>query len=384
MSMQRVAGLIITDISYSKQFPQTRPARAAFYQQVAEQLIKEVKSKQLLIDLGDNLLAQAEQAYALRQGERIEELSRALYSLPLPDKYKSAACFFQALGLRRRGELRAATSLLERVATEPVHEYTSRAIQSLGAECQVHGDFESALKFYFEASRLGTQKGKSDPRTALFVHRNIAVVKSLRGDHRGALADLERMSGFAKAVGSIQPQMYYDYLNSLAVEYGELGRLDEAARASRMALSSSFAGAYPEWRQTLDDIESKRQRPSHSAVAVRLPTPSFETVDRFSDANNLVRLQPVERPAIEALDSQQPGGRARILNFQQWKTTIKSSTGVSVGGITPEQRSRMSTGEKLIRLMDLISRDETDDETIDRILEAVEQIVLNRRSEKLD
>jgi 3-hydroxyacyl-CoA dehydrogenase len=44
----------------------------------------------------------------------------------------------------------------------------------------------------------------------------------------------------------------------------------------------------------------------------------------------------------------------------------------------------MSTGEKLIRLMDLISRDETDDETIDRILEAVEQIVLNRRSEKLD
>jgi hypothetical protein len=192
------------------------------------------------------------------------------------------------------------------------------------------------------------------------------------------------MSGFAKAVGSIQPQMYYDYLNSLAVEYGELGRLDEAARASRMALSSSFAGAYPEWRQTLDDIESKRQRPSHSAVAVRLPTPSFETVDRFSDANNLVRLQPVERPAIEALDSQQPGGRARILNFQQWKTTIKSSTGVSVGGITPEQRSRMSTGEKLIRLMDLISRDETDDETIDRILEAVEQIVLNRRSEKLD
>jgi 3-hydroxyacyl-CoA dehydrogenase len=44
----------------------------------------------------------------------------------------------------------------------------------------------------------------------------------------------------------------------------------------------------------------------------------------------------------------------------------------------------MTTGEKLIRLMDLISQDETDDETIDRILEAVEQIILNRRNEKLD
>ena len=44
----------------------------------------------------------------------------------------------------------------------------------------------------------------------------------------------------------------------------------------------------------------------------------------------------------------------------------------------------MTTGEKLIRLMDLISQDETDDETIDRILEAVEQIVLKRRDQKLD
>ena len=43
----------------------------------------------------------------------------------------------------------------------------------------------------------------------------------------------------------------------------------------------------------------------------------------------------------------------------------------------------MTTGEKLIRLMDLISQDETDDATIDRILEAVEEIVLNRRGEKL-
>lgn len=383
--MQRVAtSLIITDVSYLRQLTQTRPARAAFYQQVAEQLIKEVKSHQLLVDLGDNLVAQAEHAYALRQGERIEELSQALYFLPLPAQYKSAARYFRALGLRRRGELKAATSLLERVASEPLHEYTSRAIQSLGAEHQFFGDFESALKFYVEASRLDAHKGKADPRTAVFVQKNIAVVKSLRGDHRGALADLERMAGFAKAVGSIHPQMYYDYLNSLAVEYGELGRLQEAARASRIALSSPFAAAYPEWRQTFDDVESRRQRPSHSAVAVRLPAVSFETVDRLNEAHNLVRLHSVERPAIEALDNHPPGAGARILNFQQWKTSIKSSSGGTVVGVTAEQRIRMTTGEKLIRLMDLISRDETDDETIDRILEAVEQIVLNRRSEKLD
>jgi tetratricopeptide (TPR) repeat protein len=387
MSMQRAAtNLIVTNLSYLKQFPQmqTRPARAAFYLHVAEQLIREVKSQQLFIDLGDKLIALAEQAYAFRQGERIEELSQALYALPLPGPYKSAAAYFGALGLRRRGELETATSLLEKVATEPSHEYTSRAIQSLGAEFQLRGDFESALKLYKEASLRATEKITSDPLTHLLVHRNIAVVKSLRGDHRGALADLQRMSPLARAVASIQPHVYFDYLNSLAVEYGELGRLQDAERASRIALSSPFAGAYPEWRETFDDIASKRLRPSHSAVAVRLPPTPVQAVDGLGEAHNLLRLPPIERPAIEATDSHPQGARARILNFQQWKTTIKPSSRANVEGITAEQRIRMTTGEKLIRLMDLISRDETDDETIDRILEAVEEIVLNRRSEKLD
>jgi hypothetical protein len=44
----------------------------------------------------------------------------------------------------------------------------------------------------------------------------------------------------------------------------------------------------------------------------------------------------------------------------------------------------MTTGEKLIRLMDLVSQDKTDDETIDRILRAAEQIVMKSRDEKLD
>jgi tetratricopeptide (TPR) repeat protein len=388
MSMQRAAtDIVVTNLSYLKQFPQTptRPARAAFYLYVAEQLIREVKSQELFCDLGDKLIALAEQAYAFRRGDRIEELSQALYALPLPGPYKSAAGYFRALGLRRRGELGTATSLLERVASEPSHEYTSRAIQSLGAEYQFRGDFESALKLYDEAGRRAAEKITSDPMAQLLVQRNIAVVKSLRGDHRGALADLQRMSPFARAVGSIQPHLYYDYLNSLAVEYGELGRLQEAERASRVALSSPFAGAYPEWLETFDDITSKRQRPSHSAVAVRLPTASDPAVDGLGEAHNLVRLPPSERPAISAGGGHPQGAQARILNFQQWKTTIKSSSptkGEAV--VTAEQRIRMTTGEKLIRLMDLISRDETDDETIDKILEAVEEIVLNRRSEKLD
>jgi tetratricopeptide (TPR) repeat protein len=390
MSMQGAANnrFIITGPSFLKGFsePQARTGHAALYKQLGVQLVSGVYSDRLFIDLGDKLLALAEQAYGFRQGERLEELSQALLALPLPDEYKSAARYFHALGLRRRGQREAGNLVLEEVATEPTHRYTARAVQSLGAVFHALGDYESALKLSLEAGRRAAGKGRVDPATALLAQENIATIKGLKGDHRRALADLERLSPLVRAVCVIHPHIYYDHLNSLAVELGELGRLEEAARTSRITLSSPFAVAYPEWHQTFDEIASKRKRASHSAVAVRQPLATPHRVEEpVCESHNLLHLPLAERPTREALvDRQQQGTRARVLNFQEWKTAMKASSRATPEGVTAEQRSRMTTGEKLIRLMDLISQDETDDETIDRILEAVERIVPNCRSEKLD
>ena len=380
--------LILADGSSLKRFAesQSRHVHALLYQHVGVQLISGVNSNRLFTDLGDKLVALAEQAYALRQLDKLEDLSQALLALPLPGQYTSAARYFRGLELIRRGQLDAAKSVLEGVAAEPPHKYTARAIQSLGAIFKIRGDLESALKLHIEAGRRAAEKGSVDLLTALFVQRNLAVLKSMQGDHRGSLADLERMSPFARAVGSIHPHVYYDYLNSLATEFGEVGRLEEAARASRIALSSPFAVAYPEWNQTFDEIASKRQRASHSAVVVRQQIAKTHRVEEpVCETQNLLHLPLAERPTVGALvDRHQQGTRARVLNFQQWKMAIKASSRPTTEGETAEHRSRMTTGEKLIRLMDLISHDETDDETIDRILGAVEQIVLKRRGEKLD
>ena len=388
--MQRAAdnSFVITSLFPLKGFTEVQAlsGHAALYKQLSVQLIRGVYSDRLLIGLGDNLVALAEQAYGFRQGEMLEELSQALLALPLPAQYKSAARYFQALGLRRRGEREAGKLVLEGVATEPPHRYTARAVQSLGAVFHNLGDFESTLKLSLEAGRRATEKGRVDPAAALLAQMNIATIKGLRGDHRRALADLERLSPFVRAVGSIHPHVHYDYLNSLAVELGKLGRLEEAARTSRIALSSPFAAAYPEWHETSEQIELKRQRASRSAVAVRQPIANTHLLEEpVREAHNLVHLPLAERPVREALvDRHQQGTPARVLNFQQWKTAIKASSRATPEGVTAEQRSGMTTGEKLIRLMDLISQDETDEQTIDRILEAVEQIALNRRSEKLD
>jgi hypothetical protein len=220
----------------------------------------------------------------------------------------------------------------------------------------------------------------------LFTQKSIATIKGLTGDHRGALAELERLAPLVRAVASIHPQVYCDYVNSLAVELGEMRRLEEAARACRVALASPFSAAYPELHETSNEIELIRRRASHSAVAVRQPIAKTHGIEEpVCETHNLLHLPLAERPTGEALlNRHQQGSRARVLNFQQWKTAFKASSRATPEEVTPEQRRRMTTGEKLIRLMDLISQDETDDETIDRILEAVEQIVLKRRGEKLD
>jgi hypothetical protein len=104
-------------------------------------------------------------------------------------------------------------------------------------------------------------------KSAITAQRMFAVINSEEGNHRGALA-LENLFQLAHAARSSQPHVYYDYMNSLAVELCEVGRLEEAWNASQIALASPFACAYPEWRETRDEIELKGRRASRSTVAV--------------------------------------------------------------------------------------------------------------------
>ena len=132
--MQRAAnsGSIIKGLSTLIAETQASSGQAAFYRHLGVQLIKGVYSDRLFIDLGNNLVALAEHAYSLRQLDRVGELSQALLTLPLPGEYRSAGRYFRALEVNRRGDLDAARSLFEDIASERPHRYTARAIQSLG------------------------------------------------------------------------------------------------------------------------------------------------------------------------------------------------------------------------------------------------------------
>jgi len=247
---------------------------------------------------------------------------------------------------------------------------------------------------YREAINVISSEGLFDAVTFFNVRKNMAVARAVEGDHRTSLKDLETLLPLARMAASIQPHSYYDYLNGLAVELGEEGRLEEARRVSSIAVASPFASMFPAYQETFDEIAAKLRKASRSLVTV--PTdhvprrcsaaPAEKRTSEASQARptNILLLRTPDRdPAAESKDQSHTRGTARVLNFHQWKSQTVTPAHLLPGRLAPEQRAMMTTGEKLIRLMDLISRDETDDEMIDRILDSVEAIVLSRE-EKLD
>jgi tetratricopeptide (TPR) repeat protein len=392
-SMQTTASnnLVLTSFSSLKRLAEfdKRVSHAGLYQGIAQNLTRGLNSRQALAEFAARVVSVADNAYAFRRLDIVSCMGHLLLWLPLSRQLESIGNYYKALSLNQggRGDTDRARFLLEHVAQGTSSEYRARAMLALGTNSVAVGDHQTAMSFYRELTRLTTRDNAFNPVTFCITGRMASVVKVMNGDHRGALSDLEGMLPLARMASSVQPYAYYDYLNTLAVELGEMGRLDQARRASEIAIASPFARAYPEWRETFEDIEAKSQRSSRSFVGVRQPISETDTDRRYLSlkrTDNLLRL-PAPEPRAPAGRADHPQDtQARVLNFQQWKTAIKASSRAIPEEVTPEQRRRMTTGEKLIRLMDLISQDETDDETIDRILEAVEEIVLNRRNEKLD
>lgn len=359
-------------------------SHTGLWQRIAETLIRGVHTERTLTDFAVKLACLAEHAYSARQLDVAGCVGQLLSRLPLSRQTESIGLYYQALNLNRggRGDTVHAESLLEKVADRASLKYVARAMVALGINAVAVADYQTALSRYREAMRILTRDRLLDPVTFYMTRRMIAVVRGMTGDHRGAVADLEKMFPLARLASSQQPYAYYDYMNTLAVELGEVGRLEQARRASDITLASPFAPAYPEWLETFDEIRLKQRRASRSIVSVPHPIGETHRLLRYvGKRHNLMNFPAPERVNAAALDQRSGDSPARVLNFQEWKTVLRGSSNSLTTKLAPEERQGRTSGEKLIRLMDLISQDDTDDEMIDRILEAVEQIVLNRRSE---
>jgi tetratricopeptide (TPR) repeat protein len=234
---------------------------------LASRLIQTVTSQELFLKLTNSLIQFAEQAYLRRDLDALEEISRVLMNLPI-DAARQIGLYYHALTIKRKGHLDEAQTLLETVADKAPLNYRARATQGLGANYHDKGQLNEALRFQLEALRMASDKTAHGLQTTLLAHGEIAIVRSLDGDHHGALADLEKLWPLFYHVAKQNPFYFYVFNNELAVELGEAGRIEEAEAACKIALASPFASAYPEWAETRQELEAKRTSATPSVVAI--------------------------------------------------------------------------------------------------------------------
>ncbi|HLG15044.1 MAG TPA: hypothetical protein VJH03_11160 [Blastocatellia bacterium] len=221
--------------------------------------------------------------------DAVEEACQLIIGLPLSDRLKAIARYYQTESLLTRGDYSAARHALERIVEEATPHYRARALQSIGATYTLSREADAALPFYLAAAKTAR-----DVDAFIFAgsQKEMAIIRSFHGDHKQALTDLERLFPLVRALARLYPAFYYDYLNSLAVELGEVGRVTEAQSALSIALASPFAPAFPEWSETRDELEARRTSPTHSMVAVEhLPEParSAKPHSRRNHHRNVIR-----------------------------------------------------------------------------------------------
>ncbi|MCI0485154.1 MAG: hypothetical protein L0229_00865 [Blastocatellia bacterium] len=365
--------LFLTGNSSSWSFAELQKAvgQEGFYQEIALNLTKSVITERSLNQIGDGLVAIAEQSYTFRRMDTVEQSSNSLLALPLPERYRNIGRYYQALCVKRHGRVDEAQMLLEGVAESAPLLYKAKAMMSMGTMFWRSGDCRSAWPLYSEALRAASDKSCHDPLTLLQTHRGIAVLKSIDGDHRGALADLESMFPLVHTVGKSHPHLYYDYLNSLAVELSEVGRIEEAQNASRIVLASPFAPAYPEWRETGEELALKSRSASRSLVAFTPESPG---------ASNVISLPVSEREdetgptRTRTYSFQQP---AIVVDLQKWKAhKAKEPDEEPQKKVSPEE---MSSRDMLLRILSLVSEKGLTGDQLREIMLAAESVVLKTK-----
>jgi hypothetical protein len=191
-------------------------------------------------------------------------------STALPCEYHNIGQYYRALSIRRRYGVAAANVILESVATSAATplRYRARALHAIGAHYFDIGKRSESLRFFLEAGHAASPKHGCDLLTATFSPWMIAVIKSVNGDHNGAMVDLENLFPLVRLITPEYPQWYYFYANALAVELGELGKLEQAQHTSHIALASPYASVNPEWHETAKENQQKARRASRSVVAI--------------------------------------------------------------------------------------------------------------------
>lgn len=298
--------------------------------------------------LGNRLIQLAEQAHAFRQFDQVEKKALILSNIPLK-AYQAIGHYFSAVAANRKGggNQEAARRLFELAVDTAPDTYKMKATLSLGTLSFNKGDFDSTLYYLQE-----TLKNGECSVAGIQAIRGISILRALEGNHTQAVKDFENILPMMKYAPA---HIHFDLLNSYAVELGEVGRKQEARQITHMVLASPFAFAYPEWRETAEELKVANR----SSVAIHSsPQP----------ARNVLFMPVVEPDRQPRSTAWNP---AQVLDFRKWKAKIRK--------VNKEQSRQncniVTEKDMLVRLMEIFTHDDTTDEQRRQIWEAAENIL---------
>lgn len=289
--------------------------------------------------LGKWLVAECEKAQLLRQTEKLKKSSLILSGIPLQE-YQLIGQFYQGFARIDQSPRQVFEDVVEKSNT-----YKSKALIALASLEFKDGNYDLGIKFCSEAIDRSYNMS-----TIIHAARNIAVMKSAEGFHRSALKDLETIAPLTRYVTPIVRQQY---LNSLAVELGEVGRLEEAQNICQVTLASPFAFAYPEWRETEQDLALRGYK-SRSSVRIK------------TFPGNLLYLPKREvsdTPVIQDED-------ARLFNLEEWKAKMVKQP----NGDDKTNPDTMSEQDMVLKLIQMLTTGEGDEKKIRELLKSALKI----------
>lgn len=222
----------------------------------------------------------AEIAYGARDYAALKEITAALSAIPYQPAER-AARYYQAILIKRAGDLDRAADLLATIQAP-------RALHTLGTIEECRGNWTEAARLHVEAMRAA--RGL-DVFTVTSARLQLAAIRAVDGDHAGALADFQSMWPTLRTAARAHPHLYPLWCNALAVELGELGRIEEARQAAAIAIASPVADRYPEWLETAEDLHQAEQAGAIVVVKSRQEVKSYKRTAFYKNRSLLTADQ---------------------------------------------------------------------------------------------
>ncbi|HKV40591.1 MAG TPA: tetratricopeptide repeat protein, partial [Blastocatellia bacterium] len=187
--------------------------------------------------------------------ESVLTVCRALSAVPTRAEIGNVALYYEALCEQQAGRTERSREILFRVIDCLPPDYKPRAYLAIAGSYHHDGDLEESAHGYLETARAAVG---IDPLTRFQSLRGLAIVRALAGDHDGALAELRRLLPVARYLAASYPADYCSHLNSLALELGATGRVNEARHVISTVAKSPLAIRFPNWVDSYREIHAMR------------------------------------------------------------------------------------------------------------------------------